>query len=113
MNDSEGAVAYLILESIASRTSQTTRFLALSFFPILPMQRQGRLVTLIAKNFINCDSVSLGEDFSVLGLSIELGGSLLEGDGFDGSLLLEGERFAFVIGFAVFCEGHFGPGLVV
>jgi hypothetical protein len=77
------------------------------------MEGQGRLVAPVAKNFVDGEAVGLSEDIPVLGLGIELGGSLLKSNGFDGSLLLESESFAFVVRFAIFCEWHLGPGLVV
>jgi len=113
VDDAEGAIAHLVLKHIATGTNQTTGLLAFSFFPVLLLQRERRLVAFIAEYFVDSYSVCLRENFSVFDLCVEFGAVLLEGDGFDGSLLLEGQSFAFVDEFAIFSQSYFRPGLVV
>lgn len=57
--------------------------------------------------------MSLCEYIPVFDLCVDFGGVLFECDGFDGSLLLEGESVAFVVEFPIFSEWYFGFGLLV
>ena len=81
--------------------------------PVLAVEGDGGLVLLVVEYFIDGDPVGLGEDVPVLGLGVEFGGVLLEGDRFDGFGLLHIEGVALIIEFLVLGEGLPQPGLVV
>ena len=77
MHDSKRPVSHLLLQHVATRPAQPAPLLALSFLSLLAVQGEGGLLALVGEDFVDGESVCLGEDFSVFGLGVELGRGLL------------------------------------
>ena len=77
------------------------------------MKGNGGLFLFVMEDLVDGLAMGLTQNVSVLGLGVEFGRVLLEGDRFDRLAFLEGEGFALVVAFFVFCEGLSGScGLV-
>ena len=113
MDDSESAVADLIFEGISVDPDHLLGLLGLPVVFLLAMKGDRGVFLLFVEDFVDGNSMGLGKDIFVFGLSMELGRVLLEGDRFDRFYFLHVEGLALIVEFLILAEGLSQACLVV
>ena len=103
VHDAKGTASYFILESVSIGPSQAARLLTLSLFALVKRVR----IVLLGKDAIGSDALRMGELVLVLDFCVEFAdiGGVLECDGLDRFLFLEGECLVLVEDPPVLGEG--------
>ena len=104
MNNSKSAVANFIFEGISVDTNHLFGLLWLLIIPFLAVKGNRWMFLLFVEDFVNGNSMSLGENISIFSFSVKLGGVLLQGNWFDRFYFLHVEGLALIVEFLIFGE---------
>lgn len=103
MHDAKGAASYFILKGVSIGSYQATRLFTLSLFTLVKRVR----IVLLGKDAIGSHALRMGELVLILDFCVEFAdiGRVLERDGLDRFLFLEGECLVLIEDPPVLGEG--------